>query len=94
VLQHYRRFLQFRRGYPAFAKGEIEFVETKGSVLAFLRIFGNEKLYCLFNMSGEPVTKKLPRARLEVLEGHGFVFEITDNEINLPAWGAFFARLA
>jgi alpha-glucosidase len=76
------------------AKGEIEFVETRGSLLGFLRSHGNEKVFCLFNMSDEAATKELPMKRLEPLEGHGFVSEILDHEVKLPAWGAFFARLA
>jgi alpha-glucosidase len=94
VLHHYRRFLAFRKANPALAKGEIEFVETRGSLLGFLRSHGNEKVFCLFNMSDEAATKELPMKRLEPLEGHGFVSEILDHEVKLPAWGAFFARLA
>ncbi len=45
-------------------------------------------------MSDQPATKELPIKRLEPLDGHGFVFEIMDHEVKLPAWGAFFARLA
>ncbi len=45
-------------------------------------------------MSDEAATKELPMKRLEPLEGHGFVSEILDHEVKLPAWGAFFARLA
>lgn len=63
-------------------------------MLGFLRSHGNEKVFCLFNMSDEAATKELPMKRLEPLEGHGFVSEILDHEVKLPAWGAFFARLA
>ncbi len=94
VLHHYRRFLAFRKAHPALAKGEIEFVETRGSLLGFLRSHGDERIFCLFNMSDEAATKELPMKRLEPLEGHGFVTGILDHEVKLPAWGAFFARLA
>ncbi|MDK1488547.1 alpha glucosidase [Sinorhizobium sp. 7-81] len=93
IMQHYRRFLRFRKAYPAFAKGEIEFFEARAPLLGFLRTCGNEKLLCVFNMSEGRATAELPSERLEPLEGHGFVSEIKDNKVNLPAWGAFFARL-
>ncbi len=93
VLEHYRRFLQFRRAHPAFAKGEIAFLSTDGEVLAFVRSYGNEKLFCLFNMSGAPATAALPNEPVAALEGHGFVAEVQDKTVKLPAWGAFFARL-
>jgi len=94
VLEHYRRFLNFRKAYPAFAKGNIEFIETRDPLLGFLRTHGNETLFCLFNMSGEAATGALPNGTVEPLEGHGFVSDTNENEIKLPAWGAFFARLA
>ncbi|MCA1489407.1 alpha-glucosidase [Sinorhizobium alkalisoli] len=94
VLEHYRRFLQFRKAHPAFAKGEIEIVETRGPLLGIVRTHGDERLFCLFNMSGEAVAGHKPGGTLELLEGHGFVSDIKDNKINLPAWSAFFARLA
>ncbi|OAP41030.1 alpha-glucosidase [Sinorhizobium glycinis] len=94
VLEHYRRFLHFRKAHPAFAKGGIEFVETRAPLLGFIRIHGNERLFCLFNMSEEPAAADLPSEDVEPLEGHGFIADIKDNKISLPAWGAFFARLA
>ena len=93
VLEHYRRFLHFRKAHPAFAKGEIEFLNTDGQVLAFVRSYGNEKLFCLFNMSGTPAAATLPNEPVAALEGHGFAAEVKDRTVNLPAWGAYFARL-
>ncbi|NVD37824.1 alpha-glucosidase [Ensifer sp. HO-A22] len=93
VMEHYRRFLQFRKAHPAFAKGEIEFRGTDGPVLAFVRSHGNEKLFCVFNMSGAAAAADLPKEPVEALEGHGFAAAIKDNKVNLPAWSAFFARL-
>src|SRR5690606_15111390 len=37
LLEHYRRFLAFRRSFPAFAKGDITFVAVDGDGLAFTR---------------------------------------------------------
>ena len=35
LLEHYRRFLAFRRAHPALAKGEIEFLAVEGDAVAF-----------------------------------------------------------
>ena len=94
VLEHYRRFLHFRKAHPVLAKGTIEFIETPMPLLGFRRAHGDETLFCLFNMGEEPASMEWPGDRLEPLEGHGFISDIRDNRISLPAWGAFFARLA
>ncbi len=93
VLNHYRRFLAFRKQHPAFAKGEIEFRPYAAPVLGFERTFGNETILCLFNMSGEATRIERPSEQLEVLEGHGFASQLTDDGITLPAWSGFFARI-
>ena len=94
VLHHYRRFLAFRRQYPAFAKGEIEFRAYEAPLLGFVRTHGNEQIFCLYNMSDATVTTKRPPEQLEALDGHGFTSTINGDTITLPAWGGFFARLA
>lgn len=94
VLEQYRRFLAFRRGHPAFAKGDIAFYPVDGSVLLYSRTLGNETVLCVFNMSAEPANTVLPVGAWQALEGHGFTSTIADNKVELPAWGAYFARLA
>jgi alpha-glucosidase len=93
VLNHYRRFLAFRKQHPAFAKGEIEFRAYEAPVLGFERKFGNETILCLFNMSGEATTVDRPIEKLDVLGGHGFETHLGDEKITLPAWSGFFARV-
>ncbi len=94
VLEHYRRFLAFRKLYPAFAKGEIEFMEPQDDVLLFVREYGNEKLLCVFNMSPAESNIVLPAGDWQALTGHGFVSNNYGDKIDMPAWGAYFARLA
>jgi alpha-glucosidase len=50
-----RRFLAFRKESAALRWGEIAFLEAPNSVLAFVRQYTDDRLLCLFNMSGEPV---------------------------------------
>ncbi|MDO1581053.1 alpha-glucosidase family protein [Rhizobium oryzicola] len=94
VLEHYRRFLAFRRQHLAFAKGDIEFQPVSGSLLSYTRSFGNETVLCLFNMSAEPVASELPDGDWSVLVGHGMESDVQGRTVHLPAWGAFFARSA
>lgn len=94
VLEQYRRFLAFRRQHPAFAKGDIAFYPVDGNVLLYSRSLGNETVLCVFNMGAQPATAVLPAGSWQALEGHGFTSTIADNKVELPAWGAYFARLA
>ncbi|PZU81093.1 MAG: alpha-glucosidase [Shinella sp.] len=94
VLEQYRRFLAFRRQHPAFAKGDIAFYPVDRNALLYSRTFGDETVLCVFNMSAEPATTTLPVGAWQALEGHGFTSKTADNKVELPAWGAYFARLA
>ncbi|QLF69397.1 alpha-glucosidase [Peteryoungia desertarenae] len=94
VLEHYRRFLAFRKLHPAFAKGDIEFVQMPENQLAYTRSAGNETLLCLFNMTGEVASLALPSGEWVALEGHGFESKVNGTNVDLPAWGAYFARHA
>lgn len=92
VLEQYRRFLAFRKAHPAFAKGEIEFLPVESSLLTYQRHHGNETILCIFNMSATSVSGTLPAGEWEALEGHGFEAARDGKNIELPAWGGFFAR--
>jgi alpha-glucosidase len=94
LLAHYRSFLAFRRTQPALAKGDIAFEIADDKVLGFTRTHGNETLLCLFNMSETAAVATLPDGEWEALAGHGFVSTRDESTINLPAWGACFARRA
>ncbi|MEQ1403675.1 alpha-glucosidase family protein [Neorhizobium sp. Rsf11] len=94
VLEQYRRFLAFRKQHPAFAKGDILFLPEDGTVLGYERRHGNEIVLCVFNMSAAAAITELPVGEWEVLTGHGFESSLEDRRVELPAWGAFFARQA
>jgi alpha-glucosidase len=94
VLEQYRRFLAFRKQHPAFAKGEIAFTEPQGDVLLFTREYGNEAVLCMFNMSATEAVATLPEGTWQALSGHGFASDNYGNKIDIPAWSAYFARLA
>ncbi|MGF0537347.1 alpha-glucosidase family protein [Agrobacterium sp. ES01] len=94
VLEHYRRFLAFRRAHPAFAKGTIAFMPVQGHVLSYTRTLGNETVLCMFNMSAEETSADIPDGDWSALSGHGFTAKQENNKIKLPAWSAYFARHA
>ncbi|MCO5064016.1 MAG: alpha-glucosidase family protein [Rhizobiaceae bacterium] len=92
VLEHYRRFIAFRRAHPAFAKGEIEFIEAPEDVVAFLRSFGNETILCVFNLGAEGRNFE-SGLKAEPLAGHGFNSERNGDTIKLKPYCAFFGRV-
>ncbi|TIP35620.1 MAG: DUF3459 domain-containing protein, partial [Mesorhizobium sp.] len=72
LLEHYRRFLAFRRQHPALGKGEIDFIESDGDTVAFTRREGNERIACVFNLGSKPAEVDLGKGSLQPLPGHGF----------------------
>jgi alpha-glucosidase len=72
----------------------MELLPSEGPLLRYERRYGNEVVLCIFNMGQDPVEVEPPAGNWEVLEGHGFESILEGNRINLPAWGAFFARRA
>ncbi|MDQ0457022.1 beta-galactosidase BglA [Rhizobium paknamense] len=94
VLEHYRRFLHFRRQFPALVKGKIAFHASADGQLAYTRQWEGEEILCAFNMTAEERRLTLPEGNWEEMSGHGFTSQRDGGEVLLPAWGACFARKA
>jgi alpha-glucosidase len=92
VLEQYRRFLAFRKLHPALSKGQFQSLPVDDTVLGYKRQHGNETLLCLFNMSANEVATDLPIGEWDMLVGHGFESRVEGNRVELPPWGAYFAR--
>ncbi|WP_370226943.1 alpha-glucosidase family protein [Pararhodobacter marinus] len=60
LLAFYRRMVAFRHARPALERGSLTVVRDSDGVLAFLRVQGDERLLCAFNMSAEPRDFTLP----------------------------------
>ena len=60
VLHFYRQMLHFRRSSPALIVGDIEFLETGGDVLAFLRRSEERSILCVFNFGTQRERWTLP----------------------------------
>jgi alpha-glucosidase len=95
LLEHYRRFLAFRRAHPAFAKGEIDFLAADGDAVAFTRRQGNEEIVCAFNLGAGSASIDLGGGRaVQPLGGHGFTGQADAGKIQLGSYGAWFGRIA
>lgn len=93
MLNHYRRFLAFRRAHPSLAKGSIEFVGEDEQVLCFIRRDDSEAIFCAFNFADSEQSVSRPEGSVSPLEHHGFSGMMRDETIHIPPHDAFFARL-
>ncbi|RUX01473.1 DUF3459 domain-containing protein, partial [Mesorhizobium sp. M8A.F.Ca.ET.023.01.1.1] len=93
LLEHYRRFLAFRRAHPALAKGDISFIESQGDTVAFTRRAGNEEIVCVFNLGAAPAKVDLGNRTLQPLAGHGFSGQASTGTVELGGYGAWFGRI-
>ncbi|RJG43160.1 alpha-glucosidase [Mesorhizobium sp. DCY119] len=95
LLEHYRRFLDFRRMHPALTKGDISFLAADGDAVAFTRREGNEEIVCAFNLGSAPAVIDLGgNDTAQPLSGHGFSGNAGAGAIRLGAYEAWFGRLA
>ena len=92
LLEHYRRFLAFRRSHPALAKGEIAFLKAEDDVVAFTRREGNEEVVCVFNLGSAPANIDLGGRGLQPLPGHGLDGNANAGAVRLAGYGAWFGR--
>jgi alpha-glucosidase len=95
MLQHYRRFLTFRRNHPALVKGEISFLRADHDVLMLTRTHGNDKILAAFNFTNK--AQRVPLSGLKVLNhfaDSGYEGTHKDAVLDLPPYQAFFGRVA
>jgi alpha-glucosidase len=93
TLNYARALLAARRKSAALRLGEIEFLDTKEPVLAFVRRSGGESVLCVFNMAEQAV--EVPASLLEgasaLQMGTGLV-EKQGDAVRLGPLAAFFGR--
>jgi alpha-glucosidase len=95
LLEHYRRFLAFRRANAALIKGDMEFWTADENVVVFSRDIDNQQLVCAFNLGSRAAEVDLgAETELEGVEGHGFAGRAEAGKIKLSGYGAWFGRLA
>jgi alpha-glucosidase len=54
VLNFTRRLLEVRGAHASLTAGDIAFEDAEASLLAFRRSYGDETLFCLFNLGQSP----------------------------------------
>jgi alpha-glucosidase len=96
VLNGFRSFLRWRRTQPALCVGSISFVDVPEPVLAFTRHVEGETVLAVFNLGEAAVDVQLPAlGALHALVGHGLLTgSLHGDRLQLPAYGAWFARVA
>jgi alpha-glucosidase len=92
LLEHYRRFLAFRRAHPALAKGDISFLKADGDTVAFTRREGNEEIVCVFNLGSTAANVDLGGRAMQPLPGHGLDGNANAGAVRLGGYGAWFGR--
>ena len=94
-LHAFRRFVRWRKQHPALQWGSIEFLLATGSVLAFTRQFGDERLLVAFNLSPQAATAELPGVQSgQTVSGHGLPEgKLEGARLTLPAHGVLYSRL-
>ncbi|MEM9279787.1 MAG: alpha-glucosidase, partial [Pseudomonadota bacterium] len=90
LLHHYRQFLKFRHRNQPLVKGTIELETINEEVFSFYRRYGNESVYCVFNLSNEVQTIPRSAKRLTPLPDSGFGGTVEKQAIVVPALDAFF----
>lgn len=91
LLHHYRRALAFRRSHLALTKGEQSQVRTEGDVVWFTRSFGDEIMFCAFNLGDDPADIHLPAGEWRAVGAELETARPTPGRVYLEPWQACLA---
>jgi alpha-glucosidase len=95
-LNAWRTLLHWRVRQPALEAGALELTDLQAPLLGLVREYNEQRLLCVFNFSEEPVAVNLSGYPDPVpAQGLGYAFEwnAQHRQLQLPAWGVFFADL-
>ncbi len=85
-----KSLLNTRKEYSAFGRGNTDFVDTGNeSILAYLRVYKNERIFVVNNLSGEirKIKNPLSDENLFVLNQNGFLYDGESDKIILEPYG-------
>ncbi len=94
TLNAVRRMLTLRQAHSALFDGDLELIEVGEELLGFIRQNDQEKVLCVFNLTGNELQAALPLDIIGDLKGHGFATTRQDNVLTLPAYQAAFMHVA
>ena len=93
ILNAYREFMAWRKTKTVLLEGDIEFINTHEPVLAFYRTFENEKMLCVFNLSGAEASLSMPTEVLtEFSELSHHKGHVTNDELLLAPFACYYAK--
>lgn len=93
ILNAYREFMAWRKTKTVLLEGDIEFINTHEPVLAFYRTFENEKMLCVFNLSGTEASLSMPTEVLtEFSELSHHKGHVTNDELLLAPFACYYAK--
>ncbi len=90
VYKQIKSLLNTRKQYPAFGRGKTDFVNTGNqSILAYLRIYKNEQIFVMNNLSDKNISTVNPfvEKNLFVLNQNGFLYDDENGKIILEPHG-------
>ncbi|MES2663665.1 MAG: alpha-amylase family glycosyl hydrolase [Pseudomonadota bacterium] len=95
LLSTWRSLLHWRKNQPALLAGTTTMLDSGKSILGFIREYSEQILLCVFNLSEEKEIFSMQEYEYyKPIIGLGFQHQIMENgDIQLPAWGSFFADL-
>lgn len=94
VLQHYRRFVNWRNSYEVLRTGTMRFIDAPENCLAYIRKRGKETVLVVINLGNAPQQFDLaPYTIKEELDAHGYTYAREGDVLRLPKYSAFFARI-
>lgn len=92
LLHFTRKLLALRQASPVLRHGALEDLACDGELLSFLRVDGEERLLCLFNLSPEPLT---PSPALQALAVQGDIVLAINGATPaaLPPYGVLWVKV-
>ena len=89
LIHHYRRALSFRKAHTALRKGAQTPMTADGPVLSFSRIYGEDHILCVVNMSSASASASLPKGEwVNISAELGGIAPSSDGLIALGPWQA------
>ena len=87
ILNFFRRLIGLRKQLPALRYGDLEFLDAPGSVLAFLRTYGGQRVYCVFNLGDAESSWSPGNVAYHASVG------LEDDDNSLPAWAGYIGEV-
>lgn len=91
VLQSFKQFIAWRKQQPELLYGDIHFLSTDESTIAFTREYEGSTLFAAFNLTEREQTVELPKGEWTDKNGHGLISKREGSRAVLPAFGGYFA---